>query len=215
VALGAALLWGALSVLLSPCHLASIPLLMAFIGKQGQASRRRGFVTSLCFALGLLVTFGLAGALAAGLGRLLHDVGAGLNYAVAGLFFLVALHLWGVVPLPWSGPGQVGMKRRGLAAAFLLGLVFGIAIGPCTLVYLAPVLAAAFAVGQTALAFGIVLLVAYGVGHGAVIVAAGTSTGLVQRYLNWNEESRGAAIAKAACGVLAAAAGLYLLYTAG
>ena len=39
--------------------------------------------------------------------------------------------------------------------------------------------------------YGASLLLAYGVGHCAVIVAAGTSTELVQRYLNWNEQSKG------------------------
>ena len=47
---------------------------------------------------------------------------------------------WGVIPMPWSGPGQVNMKRKGLLAAFVLGLIFGIALGPCTFAYMAPML---------------------------------------------------------------------------
>jgi len=43
------------------------------------------------------------------------------NYFVAAIFFVVGLHLLGVIPMPWSGPGQVNMKRKGLLAAFLLG----------------------------------------------------------------------------------------------
>ena len=92
--------------------------------------------------------------------------------------------------MPWSGPGQVGMKRKGLLAALILGLVFGIALGPCTFAYLAPMLGVTFKLAATNLAYGVVLLLAYGVGHCSVIVAAGTSTELVQRFLNWNDASR-------------------------
>jgi cytochrome c-type biogenesis protein len=47
-----------------------------------------------------------------------------------------------------------------------------------------------------------------------VIVLAGTSTELVQHYLNWNERSRGADILKKVCGALVLLGGLYLIYTA-
>ena len=131
-----------------------------------------------------------------------EDVGRWGNYLVAAIFFQVGLHLLDVIPMPWSGPGQVGMKRKGLLAALLLGLVFGIAIGPCTFAYMAPMLGVTFRVASTRLLYGISLLLAYGLGHCAVIIAAGTSTGLVQRYLNWNERSKGAIILKKICGIL-------------
>jgi cytochrome c-type biogenesis protein len=213
VALAAAFVWGILSMLLSPCHLASIPLIVGFIDSQGRTTARRAFVTASLFSLGILITFAVVGGVTAAAGRVLGSVDTRVNYLVAAMFFLVALVLLDVVPFAWSGPGQVGMKRRGLVAAFLLGLIFGVAIGPCTFIYLAPLLGVAFRVGETALAFGILLLVVYGVGHCAIIVAAGTSTGLVQRWLDWHGRSRGAVWLKRACGALVAAGGLYLIYT--
>jgi len=66
----------------------------------------------------------------------------------------------------------------------------------------------------TNLLYGIVLLLAYGVGHCSVIVLAGTFTEVVQRYLNWNERSKGATILKVVCGVLVMIGGIYLIYTA-
>jgi len=116
--------------------------------------------------------------------------------------------------MPWSGPGQVGMKRKGLLAALILGLVFGIAIGPCTFAYMAPMLGVTFKLAATQAAYGALLLLAYGVGHCSVIVVAGTSTGWVQRYMNWNEHSRGTIIVKRICGVLVLLGGLYLIYAA-
>lgn len=214
IALMAALLWGILSVLLSPCHLSSIPLIVGFIDKQGQMSTRRAFAIASLFAGGILITIAAIGAVTAAVGRMMGDVGRYGNYFVAAIFLLVGLYLLDIIALPWSGPGQIGMKRKGLLAAFILGLIFGIAIGPCTFAYMAPMLAVTFRVASTALPYGIVLLLAYGIGHCSVIILAGTSTGLVQRYLNWNDKSKGAVILKRICGVLVLLAGLYLIYRA-
>lgn len=214
LALTAAVLWGILSIVLSPCHLSSIPLIVGFIGQQGPVSTRRTFAISSLFAGGILITIAAVGAVTAAAGRMMGDVGRYGNYFVAAIFFLVGLYLLDIIALPWSGPGQIGMKRKGLPAAFILGLIFGIAIGPCTFAYMAPMLAVTFRVASTALLYGIVLLLAYGVGHCSVIIIAGTSTGLVQRYLNWNEKSKGAVILKRICGVLVLLAGLYLVYRA-
>ncbi|HNY80551.1 MAG: cytochrome c biogenesis protein CcdA [Sedimentisphaerales bacterium] len=214
IAILASLVWGILSILLSPCHLASIPLIVGFIDQQGRMSTKRAFAISTLFAVGILVTIGVIGAITAAAGRMMGDVGRYGNYLVALIFFLVGLYLLDVIPMPWSGPGQVGMKRKGLLAALILGLVFGIALGPCTFAYMAPMLGVTFRVASASLLYGIILLIAYGIGHCSVIVVAGTSTGWVQRYLNWNEKSKGAIIVKRICGVLVILGGLYLIYTA-
>ncbi len=214
IALGAALTWGVLSILLSPCHLASLPLIIGFVNEQGKITTGRAFVLSLLFASGILVTIGLIGVITAGAGRMMGDVGRFGYYFMAIIFFVVGLHLLDVIPMPWSGPGQVNMKRKGLLAALILGLVFGIALGPCTFAFMAPMLAVAFALGSANMAYGALLLLTYGIGHCAVIVVAGTSTELVQRYLNWNEQSRGTVIIKRICGVLVLIGGIYMIYIA-
>ena len=214
IALTASVVWGILSIILSPCHLASIPLIVGFISEQGQVTARRAFWTSTLFAVGILITIAVIGVITAAAGRMMGDVGRYGNYFVALIFFAVGLHLLGVIPMPWSGPGQLGMKRKGLLAAFILGLVFGVALGPCTFAYMAPMLAVTFKLAKTAPLYGASLLLAYGIGHCAVIVAAGTSTELVQRFLNWNEKSQGVTIVKCICGTLVLIAGLYLLWSA-
>jgi cytochrome c-type biogenesis protein len=215
IALLAAAAWGVLSIILSPCHLASIPLIVGFISEQGQLTTRRAFWTATLFAVGILTTIAAIGAITAAAGRMMGDVGRYGNYFVAGIFLLVGLHLLGVIPAPWNnGPGQVGMKRRGLVAAFVLGLVFGIALGPCTFAYMAPILAVTFKVANTKPHYAATLLLAYGVGHCAVIVAAGTATEWVQQLLNWNEKSKGLKIMKSACGALVLLAGAYFLWIA-
>jgi len=214
IAIIAAVVWGILSIILSPCHLASIPLIVGFIDEQGRISTKRAFGISLLFASGILLSIGIIGAVTAAAGRMMGDVGRYGNYLVAVVFFVVGLHLLDVIPMSWSGPGQVGMKRKGILAAFILGLVFGVALGPCTFAYMAPMLAVTFKLAATNALYGVLLLLAYGVGHCSVIVAAGTSTELVQRFLNWNENSRGTTIVKRVCGVLVLSGGVWMIYTA-
>jgi cytochrome c-type biogenesis protein len=212
IALSASFVWGVLSILLSPCHLASIPLIVGFIDEQGRISTKRAFVISTLFAAGILITIGAIGAITAAAGRIMGDVGKYGNYFVALIFFLVGLHLLDVIPIPWSGIGQVGMRRKGMLAAFILGLVFGIALGPCTFAYMAPMLGVTFKLATTNLLYGVLLLLVYGIGHCSVIVLAGTSTEVVQKYMNWNERSKGAVILKKVCGVLVLLGGVYLIY---
>lgn len=214
IALGAAVTWGVLSIVLSPCHLASIPLIVGFIGGQGRVSTARAFWTASLFSVGILITITAIGAITAAAGRMMGDIGTWGNYFVAVIFLAVGLNLLGVIPMPWSGPGQVRTKRKGLMAAFVLGLIFGIALGPCTFAYMAPMLGVTFKLATGAPVYGASLLFAYGLGHCGVIVLAGTSTECVQRFLNWNERSKGVTALKSVCGGLVILGGIWMIYTA-
>ena len=114
IAMTAAFIWGVLSIILSPCHLASIPLIVGFIDGQGRMSTKRAFFISSLFGVGILIMIAIIGAITGAAGRIMGDVGSYGNYFVALIFFLVGLHLLGIIPMPWSGPGQVGMKRKGM-----------------------------------------------------------------------------------------------------
>jgi cytochrome c-type biogenesis protein len=214
VALAASFAWGVLSILLSPCHLASIPLIVGFIDEQGRVSLKRAFLISLLFAVGILLTIAAIGAVTAAAGRMMGDIGRYGNYAVAAIFFVVGLHLLEAIAIPWKGRRPAGTERKGTWAAFVLGLVFGVALGPCTFAFMAPMLAVTFKMSAAHMGYGVLLLTVYGVGHCSVIVLAGTCSEAVQHYLNWNEQSRGAVWLRKACGVLVILGGLYLLWIA-
>ncbi len=130
------------------------------------------------------------------------------------MFFVVGLSLLDVLPLGWSTPDSTRFRGRGLLAAFALGLIFGVALGPCTFAYMAPMLGVTFAVAGTQVLYGMLLIAAYGIGHCSIIVLAGASTSWVGRYLRWTDASRGAAYLRYASGVLVLAGGVYLIYTA-
>lgn len=215
IAILGSFLWGVLSILLSPCHLASIPLIVGFISGQEITSAKRAFWLALLFSLGILLTIAIIGIITGLMGRMLGDIGKYGNYIVAVIFFIVGLYLLEIITLPFlNAPGQPAIKKRGLLASFVLGLVFGIALGPCTFAYMAPMLAITFSIARTQLFYGVLLLLIYGIGHCSVIVAAGTFTEIIEHYLHWSEKSNGIMIVKKICGVLVIFGGIYLIWTA-
>ncbi|MFH0807269.1 MAG: cytochrome c biogenesis protein CcdA [Elusimicrobiota bacterium] len=213
IALFGSFIWGILSVVLSPCHLSSIPLIVGFINGQGKVSVKRAFLISLFFSTGVLITIGALGLLTGIAGRMLGDIGRFGNYFVSAIFFVVGLYLMDILPLPFlnSGISQPGFSKKGLFASFTLGLIFGIALGPCTFAYMAPILGVAFSVAASNLIFAVSLVLVYALGHISVIVFAGTFSEAVQNYLNWNEKSKGAVIVKKICGILVIIGGVYLI----
>ena len=141
------------------------------------------------------------------------DVGSIGNYLVAGIFLLVGLYLLDIIKFDWNNFGLKQTKAKGLLAALVLGLLFGIALGPCTFAYMAPVLGVVFQTAQTNYVLAVIFLLAFGIGHCTVIVGAGTLTGKVQKYLNWSEESKTILWIKRICGILVILGGVYLVFS--
>lgn len=215
VALTAAFAWGVLSVALSPCHLSSVPLVVAYMsGGAELPSGRRALWVSSAFAAGILVSIAAVGAATAAAGRMLGDVGRSGNWVLAAVFFAVGLNLVGILPLPSVGslPGASG--RRGASGALVLGLVFGVALGPCTFAFMAPLLGIAFhASGHAGVAYGVLLVALYGIGHAAAIAIAGTSVQSVNRWLGWKVGARAVAAVKAVAGVAVMLGGVYFIWS--
>ena len=164
LALTGAFLWGLASILLSPCHLAGVPLIVAYTGRSASLSSRRAAWLSTVFALGILVTVLVVGVISVLAGRMLGAFGGVTNYLVAALLFVVGLDLLGAWPFQWAGLPRPETTRRGLAGAFLFGLAFGTALGPCTLAFLGPVMGITVQTAGTRPVFAMVLMMAYAVG---------------------------------------------------
>jgi len=213
IAVAAAFFWGIASVLLSPCHLASIPLVVAVLIGERTLTLKQTFRLSLIFSLGVLASIALIGTITALLGRMMGDLGSHAN-----LIFGIALCLGGLFLLDIIPLGSVSFLsklkpdgKKGLTV-FVVGLLFGLALGPCAFAFMAPVLTLAFSLADTNLMMAIIILTVYGIGHCLVIVFAGTSLSFVQRLLNWNQGSNGLIILKRICAVLVIAAGIYLMF---
>ncbi len=214
LALLASFSWGILSILLSPCHLSSIPLIIGFLTSKNEKKTSRGVLLAFVFAVGILLTIAVLGIITASLGRIMGDVGAYGKYAVAVVFFIVGLYLMDIIRLPDTGVNLRPIQTRSvLWSAFVLGLIFGIALGPCTFAFMAPVLGVVFQLSNTNVIAAGVLLLSFGLGHCSVIVAAGGLASRVQSYLDWTNRSNIVLWIKRIAGFLVILGGIYTFYS--
>jgi len=214
LALLASFVWGILSILLSPCHLSSIPLIIGFLTSKSEKKTSRGITLAFIFAIGILLTIAIIGVITAALGRIMGDVGAYGKYFVAIIFFIVGLYLMDIIRLPDTGVNLHPIQTRSaIWSALILGLIFGIALGPCTFAFMAPVLGVVFQMSSTNVIAGGTLLLAFGLGHCSVIVAAGGLASRVQSYLDWTNRSNIVLWIKRIAGFLVILGGIYALYS--
>ena len=213
-ALVAAFAWGVGGMVLSPCHLTSVPLVVAYINRGPTISTRRALGMSGLFSFGIFFSTMAIGLVTAALGRIAGDIGPWGGWLVAAVFLVFGLVLLEVISLPWSGPNLSDKTRTGAAGALILGLIFGAAVGPCTFAYMAPVLAVAFKGAGTNFLYAAALVLLYSIGHCGVIVLAGTVGARLQTFLNWDQKSHLTARIRKLCGIILILVGLYLLWKA-
>ena len=202
--------WGVISVLFSPCHLASIPLIVAYVGGQQKAvNPREASVYSAAFTVGLFITIALIGIICALLGRMLGDIGNYWQVLIGAVLIWVALGMLGVEKCSLSGSLLYKLNFRGVFGAFGLGLGYGILSGSCTFGFIAPILA--LITVQQKVATGILFILLFAVGHCIPIVVAGSSTAAVRRLIeNRTWQGAGGWFRKGA-GVMICLLGLYFI----
>jgi cytochrome c-type biogenesis protein len=203
---------GGIVTSLGPCNLATIPLIVGYVGGSHELSRRRSFGLSLAFAVGLAITFMLLGVFAALVGGL---IGVGANwwyYLVAAICFMIGLNMLGVfhfnLPIVFGGLRErIGLK--GIPGALALGLVSGLVASQCATPVLAAILT--FVMAEGALVYGATLLFVYALGRGVPVVLAGTFTGVLKGL---QALGRWSGVIEKASGVIVLAVGFYFLWIA-
>jgi len=202
--------WGMISVLFSPCHLASIPLIVGYVGGQDKmVNPRQAVVYSALFTVGLFLTIAIIGIICALLGRMLGDVGNYWQILIGAILIWVALGMLGVEKCSMSGSFLYRLNVKGLTGAFVLGLAYGILSGSCTFGFIAPILAVITV--QEQVMTGIVLIVLFGLGHCLPIVIAGSSVAAVRSLMeNTAWQGAGTWFRKGA-GTLVGLLGIYFI----
>lgn len=215
IALISSFIWGVISVILSPCHMATIPLIVGFINDRETITKARAALLSSMFSLGILITLGIIGVITSLLGRIMGDIGGIGNYIVGVFLVFFGIYMLDIIKIPFLENGVSPIvKKKGLLSAFLIGLIFGIALGPCAFAFMAPMLGIVFNIASTNIVYAILLLLSFAIGHCIFIVLAGTFTEVVRTFLNWNEKSGGVVWLKRICGLLIIIAAVYLFITA-
>jgi cytochrome c-type biogenesis protein len=204
------LLWGMVSALFSPCHLASIPLMVAYVAGQDKAvDPRQAVGYSAAFTIGLFSTIALIGVICALLGRMLGDVGNYWQVLVGAVLIWVALGMLGVESCSFSGSFLARFTMRGIFGAFVLGLAYGFLSGSCTFGFIAPILAIITIQGE--IATGIIMILLFATGHCLPIMVAGSSTALVRKLLESNAWQGAGSWFRRGAGVVIGCLGLYFI----
>lgn len=208
-ALGA-FFWGMISVVFSPCHLASIPLIVAYVGGQEKRvqARQAGYY-SVAFTIGLFITIAVIGIICALLGRMLGDVGNYWQVLVGLVLVWVALGMLGVEKCSLPGSLLYRLNLKGIFGAFVLGLTYGVLSGSCTFGFIAPILA--IITIQKMILNGIILILLFALGHCLPIVVAGSSTAAVRKVIENQSWQSGGQWFRRGAGVLIGLLGLYFI----
>ncbi|MDD2467490.1 MAG: cytochrome c biogenesis protein CcdA [Desulfobulbus sp.] len=203
-------LWGMVSVLFSPCHLASIPLIVSYVAGQNQiVAGKKAALYAVVFTLGLFITIAAIGVVCAMLGRMLGDVGPYMSIAVGAILVWVSLDILGVAKCSMSSGLMAKIKVKGLFGALVLGLAYGVLSGSCTFGFIAPILAI-ITVQQKVLT-GVVFILLFGIGHCIPIAVAGSSTAMVKRFLENSAWQQGSGLFRKLAGVCIGALGIYFI----
>jgi cytochrome c-type biogenesis protein len=211
LAFGAVFLAGVLSSA-SPCVLATIPLVVGFVGGYSDGDRWKAFRYSLTFILGLSLTFTAFGAAAALLGTMFGTLG-GKWYLLAGIIALVmGGQLMGLYEIHIPIKRDYKPKRGGLIGSFLLGLFFGVVSSPCATPVLVVLLTVVASKGQVL--YGIALLFCYAIGHCLLMLFAGTFTGFVEGFVKARGVVNFSLWAKRISGLVVATVGGWFVWQA-
>jgi cytochrome c-type biogenesis protein len=203
-------LWGMVSVLFSPCHLASIPLIVAYVaGQETAVNPKRASFYAGAFTTGLFVTIAIVGILCAWLGRMLGDVGLWWQVPVGAVLIWVALGMLGVQACTMSGSILYRLNLRGIHGAFGLGLAYGILSGSCTFGFIAPILAVVTV--QQEWATGSLMMILFALGHCLPIVIAGSSTAMVRKLTESHAWQDAGSWFRKGAGVVVGLMGLYFM----
>lgn len=210
VALPGAFLWGMVSVLLSPCHLASIPLLIAYVaGQRIIPPPRQAAHFAALFVFGLFLTILAIGLICAAAGRILGDIGPWWQTAVGLLLLWVAWTLFRPAQCSATGNVLARFQFQGEKGAFILGLAYGILSGVCTFGFIAPILGVITL--QKAIGTGIAMLTLFGIGHCLPLVVCGIFSARTMELLHSRAGQTAVGVMRKLAALVIAALGGYFI----
>ncbi len=180
----------------TPCVFPMIPILSGIIVGQGAGiTKRKGFMLSLAYVLGMAFTYSLAG-VAAGLSGTLISNALQNPWALgtgAAIFVALAMSMFGFYELQLPSflqsrftEASNRVKGGRFASVFLMGVISALIVGPCVA---APLAGALLYISQTGdVVLGAISLFFLAMGMGVPLLLVGLSAGaLLPRAGGWME----------------------------
>lgn len=194
---------------LAPCTFTAIALVVGYVGGSKDIGRARAMASTISFFLGLTVAFVVLGALAQGLGFLFS--GPVFSLILGLLVLVMGMNIAGLIRIPMPSVAPRAGGRARMAGAFVLGLVTATVSAPCATPVLVAVLALASA--TTGGSRGLLLTIAYALGHWAPVLLAGFTAGSAPQVLAKSGWTRYSHALNIAMGAALMAAGAWLAAT--
>jgi cytochrome c-type biogenesis protein len=211
LAFGAVFLAGVISSA-SPCVLATIPLVIGFVGGYADGDRKKAFLYSVAFVLGLSITFTAFGAAAGLLGTMFGTLGGWWYVAAGAVALVMGGQMMGLYEIRLPVRRDFRPKQGGIIGSFLLGLFFGVVSSPCATPVLVVILT--LVATKREVLYGVALLFTYALGHTLLMLAAGTFTGFVEGFVKARGVVNFSSCTKRLGGFIVAIVGGYLLWEA-
>jgi cytochrome c biogenesis protein CcdA len=196
---------------LSPCTLPTVILIVAYVSGNTENSKKKSFILSLCFVLGIAFTLTLLGAFAGMVGKAFINTQL-LNYIIVAILIFMGLWMLKVIDIQPKGKSPTKFtpkKGSGAIGAFLLGIPFGIAASPCTLPITASILA--YSATKANPYLGATLMFVYAIGRSIPLIVIGTFTGLLKNLKALSKYQR---IFEKLGGIIMILLALYFLWKA-
>ena len=196
---------------ISPCSLAMLPIVIGYIGGYGDGDNLKTFLQLLSFITGSSIVFSIIGVICALTGHVFISIAGGYFIIImASVILAMGLNLVGL--LNFNIPTIINKvpsnpNNSKYLYPMLLGAVFALGGTPCSTPILAGIMS--FAAITNSILLSIIMLFAFAIGQGLILVIAGMFTSVVKKFGNVVSFS---GILLKICGVLLIAAAIYLYY---
>ncbi len=170
---------GGLLASLTPCIYPMIPITAGVVGHSNiGGSKVRGLLLSLCYVLGMAITYAALGVFAAATGRFFGTINSHpLTFLIVGnIILLFGLGMLDVFSLP-QFTHRFTSKTQGFLGVFIAGILSALIAGPCT----APVLGVLLAYVATTqdIVLGGFMFFIFSLGMGTILIAVGTFSSIL------------------------------------
>lgn len=166
---------------LSPCIYPLIPITIGVIGGYSLSSKKRGFVASFLFVLGIAVVYTLLGIISASLGIFLEKILLSyISSFILGFFLLfLGLSFLEIIKLPLFSFSLNYKPKKSLFSIFITGCISSLAITPCIFPILGMILGLISL--KKDIIYGGLNLFCFSLGYGLLLMIIGTFTSLISK----------------------------------